>query len=193
MCILREITMNQTTKYFRLCHFNRKSLRKGSFTNVQILVGFLVPAVLVWLCVQVFCSELQWVAVSCSVLQRQKHCNTLQHTEMHDTHLAHQQHTATHCTTLQHTETHCTTLQHTAPHCTTLHHTAPHCNTLKCMKRFIHISAQCILCMRVYVCVCVCVHVCVCVLVNVYARATTNWKEKNLLLPSTAADARRVP
>jgi len=32
-------------KYFRLCHFNERPLRKGGFTNVQILVGCLLRPV----------------------------------------------------------------------------------------------------------------------------------------------------
>jgi len=42
MSILGESSIHFTTEYFRLCHFNEKSPRKGNLTNVHKLAECLV-------------------------------------------------------------------------------------------------------------------------------------------------------
>ena len=86
-------------------------------------------------CVAVSCSELQRVAVCCSVL-RSKHTSRAMCEDVSSCYIT-LQHTATHCNTLQHTATHyktmqhtaCDTLRHTATHYKTMQHTAPHRHT----------------------------------------------------------------
>jgi len=98
------------------------------------------------------------------MVEKNTHCNTLQHTAAHYNTL---RHTATHCDTLQHTAntaTHCNTLpsreihtRHTAllcrdlrrgpaTHCDTLRHTATHCNTLQHTALQIHTQRDTQLC-----------------------------------------------